>query len=316
VKLVSVIMPVFNNERFISDAIESVLRQTYDRWELLIVDDGSNDASGRIAESYERRFPGQIWCLRQDNRGPGAARNRGIRRARGRYVAFIDADDVWLPVKLERQVAALERDAAVGLVYCDNYFVDEKRQAIPGYRREVTLYQGQVAPMLFQHYFIITSAVVIRRACCETVGQFREDIRVGEDYDYFLRCAQRYPVGLVAEKLYERRHRSGSMSSRDDAVNARNDIEILTTFARENTVFYRNNRSAVRSRLRDYHFSLGYYYLQNGWNAEARKYFSGSLRYGVSAKGLKGLCLWPVPYRWVHAFKRIIRRDVNTGDSR
>ncbi|MDQ3623286.1 MAG: glycosyltransferase family 2 protein [Verrucomicrobiota bacterium] len=113
-------MIFFNGERFIEEAVESVLAQTYSHWELLMVDDGSSDGSTAIAQRYAREFPDKVRYLQHDrheNRGMSASRNLGIRNARGEYLAFLDADDVWRPQKLEKQVSILETLPQAGIVY-------------------------------------------------------------------------------------------------------------------------------------------------------------------------------------------------------
>jgi glycosyltransferase involved in cell wall biosynthesis len=118
--LVSTIIIFLNAERFIEEAIESVLAQRYTHWELLLVDDGSSDASTEIARGYAARFPGQVRYLEHEhhqNRGMSASRNLGIRHSRGELVAFLDADDVWLPRKLEEQVDILRNEPEAALVY-------------------------------------------------------------------------------------------------------------------------------------------------------------------------------------------------------
>lgn len=115
----SVVVIFLNAERFIEEAIESAFAQTCDRWELLLVDDGSTDASTRIARGYARRSPRRVRYLEHEghrNRGMSASRNLGIRHAAGEYVAFLDSDDVWLPHKLEHQVAILEAHPSAGMV--------------------------------------------------------------------------------------------------------------------------------------------------------------------------------------------------------
>ena len=117
--LISAITIFLNGERFIREAIDSVLAQTYQNWELLLVDDGSTDGSSAIALEYARRFPGKIRYLEHDghqNLGMSASRNAGIRQARGKYIALLDADDVWLPLKFERQAAFMEAHPDVGLL--------------------------------------------------------------------------------------------------------------------------------------------------------------------------------------------------------
>src|SRR6266581_8052561 len=118
--LVSVIVIFFNAEDFIQEAIESVFAQTYEHWELLLVDDGSTDKSRSIAERCAEQYPDKVRCLEHEgrqNRGMSASRNLGIAHAKGEYIAFLDADDVWLPNKLEHQVAILESQPAAAMVF-------------------------------------------------------------------------------------------------------------------------------------------------------------------------------------------------------
>ncbi len=118
--LVSAIMIFLNEERFIDEAIESVFAQTYDHWELLLVDDGSTNNSSQIALDYARRYPDKIQYLEHpnhENRGMSASRNLGIQNAKGKYISYIDSDDVWLPNKLERQVELLEPQTEAVMVY-------------------------------------------------------------------------------------------------------------------------------------------------------------------------------------------------------
>jgi glycosyltransferase involved in cell wall biosynthesis len=117
---VSVIIPFLNAERFLVEAIENVLAQTYSDWELMLVDDGSTDGSTRIAHFYAEKYPGQVRYLEHEEHrslGMSTSRNLGIRHCKGRYVAFLDSDDVWLPHKLERQVAIMESEPRASMVY-------------------------------------------------------------------------------------------------------------------------------------------------------------------------------------------------------
>jgi glycosyltransferase involved in cell wall biosynthesis len=118
--LVSVVMIFLNGEKYIREAIESIINQTFDSWELMLVDDGSSDSSTQIAQSYASRFSGRIAYLEHEshcNRGMSASRNLGIRHGRGQLVAFLDSDDVWLPYKLERQVALMKSYPEAGMIY-------------------------------------------------------------------------------------------------------------------------------------------------------------------------------------------------------
>lgn len=118
--MVSVVVPFFNAEAFLTEAVESVFGQTYTTWELLLVDDGSTDASTEMAQRFAERDPGRVRCLThagRQNRGVCASRNLAVRHARGDYIALLDADDVWLPQKLTQQVAILGRHPEAAMVY-------------------------------------------------------------------------------------------------------------------------------------------------------------------------------------------------------
>src|SRR2546422_7731236 len=118
--LVSVIIIFLDAERFLQEAIESVFAQTYNHWELLLVDDGSTDASTALAWQYVTQAPGKVRYLEHaghQNRGMSASRNLGIKNAKGEYISFLDADDVWLPHKLEQQVAIMDSQPAAAMVY-------------------------------------------------------------------------------------------------------------------------------------------------------------------------------------------------------
>ena len=119
---VSIVMPVWKSERYIAEAVKSVLGQTFEAFELLIVDDGSPDGSLDICRAFSDP---RIRYLRQENRGLAAARNTGLRHARGEFIAFLDSDDIWEPEKLERHVAHLRSSPGVGVSFCYSVFVDE-----------------------------------------------------------------------------------------------------------------------------------------------------------------------------------------------
>src|SRR5215216_2838242 len=122
---VTVVMIFYNGEEFIREAIESVIGQSYSDWELILVDDGSRDGSREIAEEYSERWPEKVRVLQHENgenRGISASQNLGIRNARGKYIAFLDSDDVWLPEKLKQQVEILNAQSQVAMLYGYTYY--------------------------------------------------------------------------------------------------------------------------------------------------------------------------------------------------
>jgi glycosyltransferase involved in cell wall biosynthesis len=188
--LVSVIMPFLNAEKFIQEAIESVLAQTYDNWELLLVDDGSADGSTAIAQKYAAQYPRKIRYLEHDNhqnRGTSASRNFGIRNAGGEYIAFLDSDDVWLPNKLVQQVAILDSYPGAAMVYGPSQFWNSWTDMPKDRRRDYVPRLGLRANNIYQPPALVTlchplgkghapcpSNILLRRKIVKDIGGFDE----------------------------------------------------------------------------------------------------------------------------------------------
>lgn len=196
--LVSVVIPTFNRMRNVQKAIDSVLRQTYNKIEVLVVDDGSTDGT-RLALSS---FNASIRYLYQSNQGASAARNTGIRAARGDYVAFLDSDDVWLPGKLERQMHLLEADPNLGLVGCQAWVINNEGNVIDDLPIGFHVQPEHLLPeaILFANPYI-TSTVVVRKKWLEEGDPFDLCMVYGEDWDLWLRIAQLSSLGIVPEPL-------------------------------------------------------------------------------------------------------------------
>ena len=284
---VDIIIPVYNGSKYIAEAVESALSQTYKNKEIIVIDDGSTDNTKQVLSKYE----GRIKYIFQANQGVASARNRGIRAGSGKYVAFLDADDIWFIEKLEKQIAILETSQKAGFVYCDNYFVDGERKEIANYKYKMPLLRGNILTDLFCSYFIITSSLVMRRACFEWVGFFDESLKVGEDYDFFLKLAFAFPVDVVEEKLWERRVTKASLSHRDFALDWQSDISTLNKFIRKHRSFLECYRPYINRRLSEYHFDLAYHCRRRGRGGLALKNSFLSLSYEVSFRALKNFCL-------------------------
>lgn len=203
--LVSAVIPCFNAEKTLRETIESALCQTYQHLEVIVVDDGSIDASVDIARSFGER----IRLIQKKNGGPASARNVGIRESQGEFVAFLDADDTWLPFKTERQVQAFLDHAPVGLVHSDYLRLEDDR--IVGTSKKINLAQCQPR-RIFREIFrgdilIGTVSVMARRTMIEEVGYFdeRPEIQGAEDYDLWLRIADCADVFYIPEFLAQYR---------------------------------------------------------------------------------------------------------------
>ncbi len=209
--LVSVIMPVFNGERFIAQSIESVLAQTYPHWELIVVNDGSTDGTaGIVAQFTDPR----IRCIQQDNKGLAGARNTGIDEARGKYLAFLDADDVWRPRFLERCVSVLQGTPNFAGVYTLNYHIDKDGAQLPKWGGQVVPAEALYARLL-QGGFFPPCTVVIRTSIAREIGMFDTGLQGQgtEDWDLWLRITRHYPMQGIAEPLACYRVYPDSMST-------------------------------------------------------------------------------------------------------
>ncbi|NJN66458.1 MAG: glycosyltransferase family 2 protein [Chloroflexaceae bacterium] len=211
VPTVSVVIAACNASAWIAETLESVFAQTFHDFEVIVVDDGSTDDTATVVS----QFP-QVQCISTPNKGPSAARNMGIRLARGEYIAFIDADDLWHPDKLRLQVDLLRR-TGLAWVYCDTYLFDHRtKKRLYTYNDFGRLHEGDVLRSLFLDNFILSPTPVIKRSVFEKINFFDETIllRMGpaEDWNMWLHIASHYPVGLVNYPLAQCRLHQNSIS--------------------------------------------------------------------------------------------------------
>ena len=212
-RLVSVLIPTFNYGRFIAETLESVRAQTYGEWECLVIDDGSTDDTAAIVSEFAAR-DARVGYLRQANKGQPAARNAGLRAARGAYVQLLDADDLIESDKLRRQVAFLEADPDVDLVYGDVRYFDSdnpvirRRSLRPPDRAWMPRTSGRGAPLvreLAARNIMAINSPLVRRALLDRVGPFDESLARGDDWDMWLRCA-------LAGARFEYRDEAGTLA--------------------------------------------------------------------------------------------------------
>lgn len=230
--LVSVIMIFLNAAEFLEAAIKSVLAQTYENWELFLIDDGSSDTSGQIALQYALQYPGKMIYLDHPdhlNRGKGISRNLGIRHARGEYVAFLDADDLWLPSKLEEQVAVLSAYPEAGMLYGDTLYwyswtgnpQDVTRDFIPrlGVQTHTLIQPPSLLPLYLRGKAAVpcTCSIMVRRKVAEEVKGFDEACQgirnFYEDQAFYAKICLITPV-LVMNTCWDKyRQRSSDRSA-------------------------------------------------------------------------------------------------------
>jgi glycosyltransferase involved in cell wall biosynthesis len=205
---VSVLIPTYNRAKFLPLAVASALEQTLPPLEVLIVDDGSTDETARVVDSLE----GPIRYIHQVNRGPAAARNRGIREARGELIALLDSDDLWLPEKLELQVKILERRPVVGLVHAAAALIDAGGRAT-GETWGRASYDGEVCAQLLVANGINASSVVVRRELLIDAGGYDERFRALENWDLWLRLSRECMFAYIDRPLIQYRMHDGNLIS-------------------------------------------------------------------------------------------------------
>jgi len=205
---VSVIIPTFNRGYIVTEAIESVLSQSYKDFEIIVVDDGSTDNTREVLDPYRDR----IRYFYQENKGVAGARNKGIEASRGEFIAFLDSDDIWLPEKLGRQVDYLNTHTDIGMVYSRywrEYEDTGKRKLRP---KKKYLKDGYIYTQVLFRYLIWIGTVMLRRSCFEIVGRFDVSLASAEDKDMLLRVARHYRVGLIEAPLAIHRIRGNSLT--------------------------------------------------------------------------------------------------------
>ena len=211
---VTAAIPTYNRARFLRDAIESVLAQTFEDYEVVVVDDGSTDDTPHVVERYGDR----VHYVRQENAGRSAARNRCIEEARGRYVSFLDSDDRWLPNKLALHVDVLDRDERVGMVHGHVDVIGERGEPLP----ELTAFHHRLwsaahrGGVTYARYALecrcFSSATTFRRDVFDHVGPYDASLAL-DDYELYLRVARTYDIVFLEHSVAEYRWHAENMDS-------------------------------------------------------------------------------------------------------
>jgi glycosyltransferase involved in cell wall biosynthesis len=269
---ISVIIPTYNRAKLLPQAIESALVQTYPHYEIVIVDDGSTDETSEIIKPYINK----VRFITQKNRGVSAARNRGIREAKGELIAFLDSDDLWLPNALRNKVQYLNMHPDTGLIHSDMLLLDEYG-GTSGKSDPLMTNTGECYLGLFAGNRIFTSSVIVRRNCLEKAGDFDESIRYAEDYDLWIRLARECRFAYCEESLgFYRVHKSNAVK---DLVRLREgELYVLRKALKADHLLGRRlGRKNVRSRLFKIKYDLGYSYFTLGRNDDARHLYIQAL---------------------------------------
>jgi glycosyltransferase involved in cell wall biosynthesis len=300
---VSVIMAVLNGERFIDEAIQSIVDQTYRECELVVVDDGSTDGTRAHVDRFRDRL--EIRYVRHDApHGIAASMNAGVRAATGSLIAFLDHDDSWFPEFLATQTSYLRDHPDVAMVHSDFQTMDVAGKVIePSVAacRGRTRPSGDVFPQLFMDSFIVGNSVLIRRECFSNLGMFDESLHWG-DYHMWLRIARHYQVDYVDQVLtrYRQHPTQSTRSTTQRADEPPVGLKAINKILHQYPEITRElGTKTIRRRTAAFYFDLGYGWYTRGHQAEARICLRRALR------------LWPTNGRYLALYAATLLRPAH-----
>ena len=265
--MVSVIIPTYQRAHWVSEAIESVLSQTYKDYEILVVNDGSTDNTTEVLYQFQAR----IKIIEQENKGNSAARNIAIQNSQGQYIAFLDDDDKWMPNKLEKQIALLEYNQKLGLIYSDMLFFNDKEVFTEPRSKKHPIHFGRISWMLFLfgNSVPLSSTVVVRRQTLDEIGLFDETLTHCEDYDLWLRISEKWLFFYLDEPL--------TMYRLSDTNMTKNRERVLTTLLRlkekalaRNPDYRRLSPNMLYQGFYKYYLALANFYIDRSEGEKAR----------------------------------------------
>ena len=191
--MVSIIIPTYNRYKLAKRAIHSILNQTYKEYEIIVVDDGSSDDTKSLKDEFDIKY------IYQSNCGVSSARNKGVKTAKGEWIAFLDSDDEWMEDKLQKQMEFFGRNPSVKFCHTEEKWIREGREV--KYPKRLQKPSGWCFYDNLQTCKIAPSSVVLHKSILDDVGLFDESKKVCEDYDLWLRISKKYEIGLIKEKL-------------------------------------------------------------------------------------------------------------------
>ncbi len=306
-----VVIPAYNCAQYLPRAVASVRAQSHPVREIVVVDDGSTDGTAAVAAG----LGADVRVVAQANAGPSAARNRGVELCSGDLVAFLDADDEWLPGAIERQVEVFRRFPEVALTTADMAAIDEDgRVTHPswferhGLAAQVRAWAGQPVPdavaALMRTNFVSTSVLVVRRDVFLALGGFRPDLRYGEDLELWARIAARHPIVCLPEVLGRRRsHPHNTTKSMEPMLK---DLVRMTGIVRDwGRDILRAQGADADALVARARTDLGYWYFTTGRFGEARRALGTALREHFSPRALRYFLLSCLPPGAVKGLRRL-----------
>jgi glycosyltransferase involved in cell wall biosynthesis len=259
----------------LNEAIDSVLAQGFEDMELIVVDDGSTDGTGEEMKRYGERVK---LIQHSESRGVSAARNRGVLYARGKYIAFLDSDDLWVKGKLKIQVAFLDENPHYPLCYTDEIWIRKGKRVNPMFKH--AKYSGWIFERCLPLCIISPSSVMMRKTLFSRVGLFDEALPVCEDYDFWLRVSARFPIFFINRKLIIKRGGHPDQLSQKSWGNDRCRVIALEKLLSEPYLGSEEREMVLKEMKKKCHI-LYKGFLRRGNDIEARRYPEIMRRYGI-----------------------------------
>jgi glycosyltransferase involved in cell wall biosynthesis len=295
---VSVIIPTYNCENYICETIDSVFAQTYQDFEIIVVDDGSTDNTKEVLKKYSDR----IRYFFQEKSGPSVARNAGVRASLGEYLAFLDSDDIWLRNKLEIQIKIMDSSPEVGLICTDGEKFNNEGMLATSLRPSLakhalfkkdslkfrisqteindgSIFKGDLYKELCLGNVVVTSSVLVRSSCLRKIGDFDKGLNVAEDYDLWIRISQKYQILYLNRVTVRYRIRRDSISGELSLRNSNTERGTGLFFDKHLKVCPKEYRSVIRRRAYECYRDAAWGYFHHGEMKEARRLCYRSLVY-------------------------------------
>jgi len=266
---VSVVIPTYNRAKLLKRAIRSVLNQTYQNFEIVVVNDGSTDNTEEVVKKFQKQDERIRYIWYKENKGEAAARNTGIKAARGKYIASQDNDDEWLPEKLKKQIKAFQNASPkVGVVYTGFWKLQgDKKIYIPS--SAIAQKEGNIYNSLLKINFIGTPATLIRKECFERVGMFNERLRNFVDWEMWLRISKHYYFKYIKESLVNAYYGCGNVSYNNETA-----VAALEFIFKEHFEDIKKNRKLLIRYCSD----IGHAYCLQGQTKQGRVYILQAIK--------------------------------------
>jgi len=282
---VTVVVPCFNTKKYVDEALLSIRNQTYTNLDIIAVNDGSTDETPQLLDRHAE-CDARVRVVHQRNRGLPGARNAGLRQARGEFVCFLDADDVMVPDKIEKQMQFLRDNPGIDLVYSD-YFVGDSDLELIGLKA-ARLPEGKVLDAFSHKNWLAVMTPLVRRSLVESVGEFDETLRASEDWDYWIRCAMTGTFGYLPGPLAIYRMYPTQMHN-DGRRMFTAEKQVVNKHFRSNAGQYRPALAAFYERQAKYawaaqrHLKAGLYLALSVYHAKR-----GSVTRAIGRSGVRG----------------------------